>query len=381
MRRERFIIAALFIISFMLFSPGATPAKTPAKGKAGGKGGGMPPALVVLSRVTRGSIRVERGFVGTLFYREVADVASEVGGMVEDVGFEEGERVDKEAVLVRLGSELLVKDIDAAHASYEEALASLEAARAELGRIKKLYTAGLSSDRAYDESRFKALGLEKKAASIRARLERLKAELNKKTVRAPFTGVILKKKTARGEWVRPGETVASLADTREMDFVAGVPEDAASSVKPGERVDISVAGNTLEGRVLGVVPAGDVRTRTFPVRIRLKNPGGLMEGMEAVVSLPGGPEIETLIVPRDAIISQRGRTSVFAVKDGRAAMIPVGVKGYAGGRAAVASPALSPGMKVVVKGNERLRDGQAVRTAQGAGRDRAREKKKGKKRP
>ena len=82
--------------------------------------------------------------------------------------------------------------------------------------------------------------------------------------------------------------------------------------------------------------------------------------MEARVRLPVGEKITTLFVPRDAVLTQFGSTVVVAVVDSKAMIIPAKVIGYQGMKAGINSQKISEGMKVVVKGNERLRNGQPV---------------------
>jgi multidrug efflux pump subunit AcrA (membrane-fusion protein) len=78
------------------------------------------------------------------------------------------------------------------------------------------------------------------------------------------------------------------------------------------------------------------------------------------VKLPTGKKEKTLTVPRDAVITVFGNTVVFAVIDSKAKMFPVKVIGYQGMTAGISADGLEEGMHVVIKGNERLRDGQAV---------------------
>ena len=119
-------------------------------------------------------------------------------------------------------------------------------------------------------------------------------------------------------------------------------------------------GSNFTGTVIAIVPRGDVATRTFPVKIRTPNEHGLIEGMSARVTLPTGKITQTLIVPRDAVISKFGQNVVYAVIEDKGNMIPVQIVGYDGLNAGVESQGLAEGMFVVVEGNERLRDGQAV---------------------
>jgi multidrug efflux pump subunit AcrA (membrane-fusion protein) len=128
------------------------------------------------------------------------------------------------------------------------------------------------------------------------------------------------------------------------------------SVRVGSRIE--------KGDLFTVVPKGDVVTRTFPLKIRMKNPGYLKEGMEARVALPIGEEKKAFLVPRDAVLTMFGRSVVFAVIDSKAKMIPVKILGYMGMMSGVNADGLEEGMKVVVKGNERLSDGQSVKLAE-----------------
>jgi multidrug efflux pump subunit AcrA (membrane-fusion protein) len=86
----------------------------------------------------------------------------------------------------------------------------------------------------------------------------------------------------------------------------------------------------------------------------------LIEGMSARVVLPTAKPKKTLVVPRDAVIPVFGQTVVYAVKDSKAQMIPVSVIGYQDLIAGIEGQGLAEGMQVVVKGNERLRNGQRV---------------------
>jgi multidrug efflux pump subunit AcrA (membrane-fusion protein) len=145
-----------------------------------------------------------------------------------------------------------------------------------------------------------------------------------------------------------------------VDIIVDLPERLIRLVKIGINVRVTVGEQELSGKIITVVPKGDVATRTFPVKIRMPNTLSLIEGMTARVKLPTGKAVQTLIVPRDAVIPVFGRTVVFAVIDSKARMIPVNIIGYAGLIIGVAAQGLKDGMMVVIKGNERLRDGQMV---------------------
>jgi RND family efflux transporter MFP subunit len=324
------------------------------------KKGGMPPARVVVSDVTGGMIAPEAEFVGTVYYREVSDLASEVSGRVDEVHFEEGQRVGEGDILVTINADILRKNLQATRASYEQVQANIERAERELERNESLFREELISEKEYDNYRFLVKGLEKRGASLLADVERLEVELKKKGVAAPFDGIVLQKHVDRGEWLSAGSPVATIGNDSVVDIVVDLPERVIGFVKTGLKVRVRAGGHTLQGEVITIVPKGDVATRTFPVKIRMKNDHHLIEGMEARVRLPQGKRIKSLIVKRDAVITKFGKDVLFAAVDGKAVMVPVKVVGYEGMTAGVAAEGLKEGMKVVVKGNERLRDGQAI---------------------
>ncbi len=219
----------------------------------------------------------------------------------------------------------------------------------------------------YDETRFRVKSLEKKGESLKADVERLELERSKKAVRAPFDGVVLKKTVDRGEWLSPGTAVGTLARDDTMDVIVEVPGDVVPFVSKGGSVQIRAAGKEIQGRITAIVPKGEIATRTFPVKIEVRNRYSLIEGMEAVVEIPSGPKEKALLVPRDALVTAMGQTVVFTVVEGRAKMVPVTVSRYLGKEVAVRTDGLRPGMEVLIKGNERVRDGQPVRLVTGQG--------------
>lgn len=333
----------------------------PADAQEKGKAGGIPPALVVTADVEAGKFSPEAEFVGTLFYKEVSDVASEVDGMVEAYFFEEGERVKDGHVLVRLSTDLIEKDVKAKKAQYEEFMVSIEKARKDLIRMEKLFEQGSISEQDHDEHYFRLKGLEKRLESLDAEMERLNIVLQKKTITAPFYAVVLKRYVDRGEWLSPGSRVGALARYDAVDVVVDLPEEFTGYIRQGRLVHVKAGGKSISGIIKGIIPKGDISTRTFPVKIEVKNPGFLKEGMEARVLMPIGEKRKALLINRDAVIKPFGKNVVFSVADSKAKMIAVDVIGFDGLKAVVRSEELKEGMKVIVKGHERLRDGQEIK--------------------
>jgi membrane fusion protein (multidrug efflux system) len=320
----------------------------------------LPPAPVVVGEVSKGMIAPEAEFIGTVFYNEVSEVAAEVSGRVDKVYFQEGQKVKKGEELVSLDTELLEKTLKSTEASYEQVLVELEKAKTDLRRAEKLYKQGAGSEQVYDDARFALQILEKRSISLKADMERIEAELKKAHIYSPFNGLVIEKKTEVGEWLAPGDAIATVAMTDALDIIVNVPQRILPFIEPEAQISTTVEGKTIMGKIVTVIPRGNVATRTFPVKVRIASSPGLIEGMEARVSLPTGEKEECLTVPRDALTTQFGQTVVFSVQNSAAKMYPVKVCAYLGMRAGIEASGLQEGMKVVIKGNERLQAGQPV---------------------
>jgi RND family efflux transporter MFP subunit len=321
---------------------------------------GPPPANVTVAKVQNGLVAPQAEFIATVFFQEISDTAAEMSGLVEVVSFEEGQRVQENQILVELGSELLRKRRQAAISTYEQILAELQIARIDLKRREILYKKKSISEQSYDENRYRVIGLEKRAAALKAQVQQFEIELKEKTIRAPFNGLVIKRHEDRGEGLSEGETVAIIGKDDTIDIIADVPERYIQYIKKDMPVAATVNGYHLRGSVVAIVPRGDVATRTFPVKIRTANEYSLIEGMSARVILPTAETVNTLIVPRDSVITKFGQNVVYAVLDSKARMIPVQIIGYEGLTAGIRAKDLKDGMLVVVAGNERLTNEQMV---------------------
>ena len=321
---------------------------------------GPPPALVEVSQIIEGETEPMVEFVGTVYYARKSNVAAEVDGVVEQVFFEEGYKVKNGDPLVSLGSDILDTLISATRADYELVLVEREQAQKELQRREPLYREGSVSESAYDEYFFKTKILENRSLSLKASLDRLLLEKRKKRIIAPFDGIVVQKNAEKGEWVDDGGTVAVIADDSLVDIVVNVPAGLLKYLKPGKKLTMKSEGESFIGEFLSFVPKGDVATRTFDVKIRMQNSTGLIEGMEARALVPSEAKRTGLKIPRDALIDRFGQNVIWLAKDSAAKMVPVQVIGYDDMHVGIKGTGLEAGDLVVVKGNERLREGQPV---------------------
>ncbi|MBW2467401.1 MAG: efflux RND transporter periplasmic adaptor subunit [Deltaproteobacteria bacterium] len=347
-----------FCLAVFLLLNSTSPAAE--KEKAAENKPAKPPSLVEVVEIAKGEAEPMLEFVGTVYYARKSSVAAEVEGVVEKVFFEEGYRIKKDEPLVSLESEILDTIINGTRADYELVLVELQQGEKELKRREPLYKEGSVSESSYDEYYFKTKILQNRAMSIKASLDKLLLEKKKKIIRAPFDALVIQKNAEKGEWVDDGGVVALVADDSEVDVIVDVPAEVLQYLQEGRQIEVAAGELKLKGKFLSFVPKGDIATRTFSVKVRLKNPNKLVEGMEARALLPSSSRRESLLVPRDALVVKFGQNVVFVEEDGKAKMVPVQVQGYSGLLVGIEGPELEAGMQVVVKGNERLFGGEQL---------------------
>ena len=315
-----------------------------------------PPLLVTTVDVEEGSIQAEAEFVGTTYFSRISHVATDIEGLVIKTNFYEGEKVKKGEQLVLLDSQLLESEIIGAKAAYEQNLVDLENARRDFNRIDSLYQDGSISETDHDSYRSKQDRLEKHSILLEAKHNKLLITKSKKSIPAPFSGIIIEKSVEIGEWVAKGGKVAAIADDSSIDVWVDVPVEILENLEKGREVRIRIGSREYDGRYSTFIPKGDTATRTFTVKFSLENSNGIVEGLEALVSLPKGGETAGLLIPRDSVVDKYGKTMVFLAIDNKAKEVPVEVAGYVGLQAVVIGDGLEKGQQIIVKGSKRVED-------------------------
>ncbi len=321
------------------------------------------PALVATDTVRSGTINPLSHYVGTLHFHALSDVANESAGAVSQIAVQAGDTVKANQVLAVLDSAILEATIAATQAEFIQASASAKQADRDLARHERLYEQNSISAHQLEQERLKAQQLNAQADRVAANLKALEIELQKRTIRAPFEGVITARHTQKGEWLSVGATVATLAQHHPMEVLIHVSSRDLALLEPKQSLPVRIQDRQLTGTVAGIIPLADASSRTFPVRIRIELPDGLTaaQGIQADVGIPQPIEKEALLVHRDAIITRFNQQVVFAVIDDQAQMIPVEVVGSDGLLSAVKGPRLEAGMAVITRGNERIFPNQPVK--------------------
>lgn len=210
-----------------------------------------------------------------------------------------------------------------------------------------------------------------------ANVERLADQMAKYTVKSRLEGYVTAEFTEVGQWLKRGDPVVEISALDEVDLEVYVVEQQIPFIELGAEVEVKIDAlrRTFPGKIRAVVPKADVKTRTFPVMIRVKNEviegvPVIKAGMLATVELPVRAETASLLVPKDAVVLGGQSPVVFRVtaeqeggESGTVSPVPVKLGTPLSDWIEVEGK-LSVGDWVVVRGNERLRPEQAVRITQ-----------------
>jgi RND family efflux transporter MFP subunit len=334
------------------------------------------PALVQVDEVKVEPLNQTKVMLGRIVTKRQGQVAARVGGLVALVQVDVGDRVQQGDILVELDAEPVRYDVDLANAEFESAEADRETSEAEidlleneLARIYRLRdSAAFSKAQAEDKERQIAVAKGRLSAAT-ARLGQYRAKQNASqrnledmVIKAPYDGVVTRRLVSAGAYVRLGDPVIALIDDGAIEIEADVPFDQIRGLETGTEVGVTIGGERQTAIVRAIVPEENPLTRTRAVRFTPNfegSPGNLAIAQSVTLDLPVGASRDVTTVSKDGVIQRPTGAMVFLVRDNAAQPQPVRLGAAVDSRFEVLD-GLSEGDLVVVRGNERLRPGQAV---------------------
>jgi membrane fusion protein (multidrug efflux system) len=317
-----------------------------------------PPEAVTTIVATQEEWPATLSAIGTVAAVQGVTVSADLPGTVGRISFESGRAVRAGDVLVEL-------DTRQERAQLAAVEAQRDLARLNFDRMKNLVQDGAISRAEYDLAVAEQKQTEARVGEIRATIER-------KTIRAPFSGILGIRQVNLGQYLSGGDGVVPLQALHPIYVNFGLPQQETSEVRPGGRVRVTtddLSGAAFAGRITAVDSVVDEATRNVQVQATLPNPDGrLRPGMfvQAQVIMNASRSVVTL--PASAISYAPYGDSVFVVAemkgpDGQAyrgvrqQFVKLG--GARGDQIAVVS-GVKPGEEIVTSGVFKLRNGAAV---------------------
>jgi RND family efflux transporter MFP subunit len=290
--------------------------------------------------------------VGTLNSRNSSVLSSKVMGKVVELNVQEGSQVSQGKLLMKIESGEISAQLYQAQAAFNNAKQQYE-------RIKSLFAANAATQMEMDQA---TLGLE----SARAGLNAARAMESYTLITAPISGQIVEKRINLGEMALPGQPVLKIEDNRNLRLEATIREQDIKYVHAGQPVTVQIdalPGRDITARVAQVVPAADVRTHSFVVKIDVPSDKSLITGMYGKALFKTGKR-EAILVPRAALVEMSGLSGVYIVSAEGSAVFQMIQPGETRGEMIEAVTGLKSGDQVIVSKQAASIDGKKVVVAQ-----------------
>lgn len=319
-------------------------------GKGGGARFSLPPMAVEVSPVTVQKVSDKFDGVGSIEALEAITVVSEIDGAVKALPFTEGGFIRRGGLIAQLDDAQL-----AAERARAEALRAQS--KATYDRVKSIVDQGAGAPQDLDDA----------SAALKvadANLQLAEARYAKTRIVAPFDGVIGARRVSVGTFLRPGQTIAELANIDEMRVTFSAPERLVEKLSRGAEVTVSTTafpGVALKGKIIVIDPVIDLTTRSARVVARVPNSGRRFRpGMSANVSAVLGERPNAVTIPSEAVFGSGDQSFVFVVKpDSTVSRVPLTLGTRKPDMVEVLS-GLTPGMTVVRAGHQKLFEGGKV---------------------
>lgn len=241
--------------------------------------------------------------IGTVNAANGVDLTTEVAGVVKEIQFKANQSVKRGDVLVRLDDEVQRADLAAAQSS-------LDLNEQALQRARELQTRGVGSQSTLDSAQAAAM-------ASTSQVTKLQAVVNQKQLRAPFDGTIGIPQIDLGQYISPGQVVATLQNLDTMHANFTVPEQEFSVLAIGQPVRLGLTEDDLpfSGTITGIDPKIDPATRLVSVRAEIANPGGKLNPGQFVRVRVGLPvEDGVIVVPQTALVASLYGDYVYRIK-------------------------------------------------------------------
>jgi membrane fusion protein (multidrug efflux system) len=296
--------------------------------------------------------------IGTMAAVQGVTVSADLPGIVDRIGFDSGRSVQKGDVLAELDTR-----------QERAQLAAIEAQR-DLARLNYNRMKGLLGDRVISQAEFDRAVAEQQQTD--AQVGEIRATIERKTIRAPFSGILGIRQANLGQYLAAGDPVVPLQSLHPIYVNFGVPQQDVGRIRVGRVVRITardIAGAEFNGRVTALDSIVDQATRNVQVQATLANPEGqLRPGMFVQTELALGSSQSVFALPASAISYAPFGDSVYIVTDlkGENGQTYRGVRqqfvklgGARGDQVAVLS-GIKAGDEIVTSGVFKLRNGAAV---------------------
>lgn len=306
---------------------------------------------------------------GSLTARQDASLSSRAAGLVSELLVDVGDRVKKGQPLLRLDPALTRHELAQRKATAHAEQVARDEAQRQVAEAEKLADQKLFPQTELDLRRAALAQAEATLEQAEASAALQEEVLARHTLTAPFDGVIAARSTDIGEYVSLGTPVLRLVAPAPLLLDMQMPQEYYPALPRLQRIEVRpdlAPGQSFSAELISAVPVSDATARSFLARLQIEGDGALLPGTSASATFffeQGNGNVK--VVPPDALLRHPdGNFSLFTVRDGTAFRHVVTV-GRSNEQGVEILSGLPEGEPVVIRGNEILREGQAVQVTGG----------------
>lgn len=305
---------------------------------------------------------------GVIAARTENNLSFRTGGRVAERLVEVGDHVDAGALLARIDPQEQESDLRSAQAAVDASQAQLRQTTAAFERQKTLLAQGFTTRREYDQAQQAMQVAQGTLQSAESQLQNARDALGYTELKASSPGVITARSVEAGQVVQAAQTIYTIAEDGDRDAVFNVNEALVANSGPKPDVTITLLANpavTAKGEIREIAPVIDPASGTIKVKVAIPNTPAEMPLGAAVSGSATARPAQAIILPWQALFSDRGKPAVWTIDRATKAvsLTPVSVTSYNSGTVAIGS-GIAGGQQVVTAGGQLLRPGQLVEIAE-----------------
>lgn len=322
-----------------------------------------PPATVEVATASNEMMAPQMFMPGTIVSQNDSRIAAEISGRVLWVA-SEGTLVDEGDVLAEIDSEMIKLAVERTKSQIMRLEARVKYLKADMERTKELASTNNVAASRLEEAESTLVMTEQDLAQARIALKQEQINLERTKVRAPFPGRVVERLAQSGEYSVPGRQILRLVDTKHLEVSAQAPVALARVLQDDQIVSLRQGDTIEDAKIRALVPVGDAVSRTMEIRVELPADEIFVVGTAVQVGVPSSEPEQVVAVPRDALVLRREGTYVFRINEENKAERMLVRTGAATGTVVAVSGGIRDGDRVVTRGGERLRPGQAVQLSE-----------------
>jgi len=321
-----------------------------------------PGQLVSVEKAKNEQVNPTLWLPGNVISRMNAPISAEQTGQllwIEDVGTQ----VEKGQVIAKIDNRHLTLQLSGQQARIKRFQADVVYLTSQKKRMSALSQKNNTAISELERITKDLAVAESEVLALKMQIKQTELAIEKTTIVAPFSGNISQRFAHVGELITIGRSLVQLVDTNNLDIMVAAPISIAPFLKKDAKVLVKWQNKLVELPVRTWSKAGVQSSRTFDVRLSAKDLT-LLAGSAVTVSLPKEQVSQATLVPRDALVLREKETFVLTIdEDNNAKKVNVLV-GQGSGSWISVSGAIWAGDEVIIRGGERLQEGQKVRKGQ-----------------